>query len=146
MLPFFWEKLTHSALKHQKCGGTFKAVNHTPPPKLLPFSTGAEPPTHLDIKTCKFCKCSELRCKAHPNAPSSTWHSESIGRKECLSINFALRETHSLNTTHMHLVSLAELITQPEKHSSANPSFTGVSSFLWVLTQSDELVTSSLRH
>lgn len=46
----------------------------------------------------------------------------------------------------MHLVSTAEFTIQSQKHSSGKASSTEVLSSIWVLTQSDEPVTSSLRH
>lgn len=68
------------------------------------------------------------------------------GCKERLSRPLTLSKTHYLNTTHMHLVSLAELIIQSQKHSSVKSLLHRDLLLIWVLTECDELVTSWLRH
>lgn len=151
MLPPFWEKLTHPVLKHQKCGGTFKAVKNIPPQSHAYINgfylfTLVLNPTQTQILN-PTSSATALNSRVRhivmlPPAPGTL----KPACKECLSTPLTPRKIHYLNTTHYNLVSLAELIILPQKHSSVNPSFTGFFSFMWILTQSDELVTSSLRH
>lgn len=151
MLPSFWEKLTHSVLKHQQCGGTFEAVKNTPPQSqacingFYPFMLALKP---TQTQTEKPTSSAAALNSGVTHIPMLLPASGTLkpGCKERLSRPLTLSKTHYLNTTHMHLVSLAELIIQSQKHSSVKSLLHRGLLLIWVLTECDELVTSWLRH